>query len=66
MRSTLKFFLLKSATGLALFLILPFSFLSNAFAEEDIWPTSLPETSAVPFMFSSESLGTTIGAAAVM
>ena len=66
MRSTLNLFSLKSATGLALFLILPFSFLSNAIAEEDIWPTSLPETSAVPFMFSSESLGTTIGAAAVM
>ncbi|WP_375321653.1 hypothetical protein [Aliivibrio logei] len=66
MRSTLNLFSLKSATGLALFLILPFSFFSNAFAEEDIWPTSLPETSAVPFMFSSESLGTTIGAAAVM
>ncbi|MUK25369.1 hypothetical protein [Aliivibrio fischeri] len=61
MRVFLNSFSFKSATGLALFLI---SHL--AFSESDIWPTSLPETAAVPFMYSSESLGTTIGAAGVM
>lgn len=59
-------FFLKSATGLALFLISPFSGINTVMAENSIWPTSLPETAMVPFMFSSESLGTTVGVAGVM
>jgi outer membrane protein assembly factor BamA len=61
MRVNLKQLFLRSATGLALFLISPY-----VFSESDIWPNSLPETAAVPFMYSSESLGTTIGVAGVM